>query len=135
MPQLDVTTFFSQFFWFCLSFITFYLFLLHYILPFIALNLKFRKEILGLLSNDVNKKKDDFSVFEIYDNSMWLVLNFFRSYALKVLNAINLWLFLNVEKTSYDFFFDANKKFLKVLTEKNLVQSVLNGKLRTFSSK
>ncbi len=57
MPQLDLMTFFTQFFWFSIGFSFFYIFLLHFVMPTIALNLKFRKKRLDILANDINKKK------------------------------------------------------------------------------
>ena len=52
MPQLDLMTFFTQFFWFSLGFSFFYILLLHFVMPVIALNLKFRKRRLDILAND-----------------------------------------------------------------------------------
>ena len=44
MPQLDIMTFFSQFFWFSFGFFIFYTLILHYILPLIFISLNFRKK-------------------------------------------------------------------------------------------
>ena len=68
MPQLDLMTFFTQFFWFSIGFSFFYIFLLHYVMPVIALNLKFRRKRLDILANDINKKKE--SVSDIFSDQI-----------------------------------------------------------------
>ena len=59
MPQLDLMTFFTQFFWFSLGFSFFYVFLLHSIMPSIALNLKLRKKKrINLKPEGTSQEKD-----------------------------------------------------------------------------
>ena len=87
MPQLDLMTFFTQFFWFSLGFSFFYVFLLHSIMPSIALNLKLRKKKLEFLANDINKKKESASnLLTTYDNILFKTLNISRIHILKISN-------------------------------------------------
>ena len=51
MPQLDITTYFSQFFWLVVFFGIFYLFLLRHILPRLARIYKYRFSLNSSLSN------------------------------------------------------------------------------------
>jgi len=135
MPQLDIMTFFTQFFWFSLSFVFFYLFLLHFILPLITINLKYRKKILQFLAVDINKKKESaFEAFDIYDNILFKTFNFFRVYMSKILIFINSWIIANVSMISVNFFVLANNKFLKTIVEKSLGLFILNYKLKTSSN-
>ena len=130
MPQLDLMTFFTQFFWFCLSFIVFYLLLLHYILPFLVLNLKFRKEMLKVLAYDINKKKENVSdIYGIYDNIIFTVLTFFRSYISKILKFSNLWIISNLVKVNLGLFLQVNTKLLKAVIEKKFIIYIINNKL------
>jgi hypothetical protein len=58
MPQLDLLTFFPQFFWCFICFFGFFLYFSYYIIPQIATILKFRKKKLIALANEINQKKD-----------------------------------------------------------------------------
>jgi hypothetical protein len=128
MPQLDTTTFFTQFFWFSLSFIFFYLFLLYYILPLVALNLKFRKELLMLYMNDI-KDKSSPSIFSIFDCILCKILYFLRLYVNELLKLSYLWIMSNLMQCNIDFFFKANSCLLKVVVRKNLNLIILIDKI------
>ena len=135
MPQLDIMTFFTQFFWFSLNFVFFYLFLLHFILPLVTINLKYRKKFFKFLAVDINKKKENaFDVFNTYDNVLFKTFNSFRTYMSKILIFVNSWVVINLSRVIIDFFVLANNKFLKTIVEKSLSLSVLNFKLRTSSN-
>lgn len=131
MPQLDLMAFFTQFFWFSLSFIFYYLLLLHYILPFIVLNLKFRKEILKFLEIDINKKKNNtLNNYEVYDNLLYKTLSFFRLYLFILLKFTNSWISVNLIKSNIDFLIQANSKFLKAIVKKDYILCILDNKLK-----
>lgn len=69
MPQLDLLTFFPQFFWSFIFFISFFFYFSYCIIPSIATPLKLRKQKLITLADEINKKKDDSSHLLIeYDN-------------------------------------------------------------------
>jgi len=127
MPQLDVMTFFSQFFWFSLMFSCFYLFLAYYILPIISLNLKLRKRLLDIFAKDINNKKFSMSnLLFTYDNTLLKVLTFFRLYIVKVLFFSDSWLLLNLSKISLSFFSSSNVNYVTTISEKNFTPFVLN---------
>ena len=131
MPQLDLMTFFTQFFWFSLGFSFFYILLLHFVMPVIALNLKFRKRRLDILANDINKKKEGaLSLLTTYDNILSKTLNFSRLYVIKTINYGNSW----VQKTSFEInsvhFLQSNIFYIKSIGVKSLNFVVLESGLK-----
>jgi hypothetical protein len=134
MPQLDLMTFFTQFFWFSLGFSFFYIFLLHYIMPSISLNLKLRKKKLELLANDINKKKESASdLLTTYDSILSKTLNFSRSYLLKVTNYGNIWVSNSITSINSNNFANANNDYIKIIGEKNFNFVVLESVLKSSS--
>jgi len=134
MPQLDLMTFFTQFFWFSLGFSFFYIFLLRYIMPSISLNLKLRKKKLELLANDINKKKESASdLLTTYDNILSKTLNFSRNYLLKVTNYGNVWVSNSITSINSNNFVNANNDYIKIIGEKNFNFVVLESVLKSSS--
>jgi len=134
MPQLDLMTFFTQFFWFSLGFSFFYIFLLHFIMPSISLNLKLRKKKLELLANDINKKKESASdLLTTYDNILSKTLNFSRNYLLKITNYGNTWVSSSISNINSNNFVNANNDYIKIIGEKNFNFVVLESVLKSSS--
>jgi hypothetical protein len=134
MPQLDLMTFFTQFFWFSLGFSFFYIFLLHFIMPSISLNLKLRKKKLELLANDINKKKESASdLLTTYDNILSKTLNFSRNYLLKITNYGNTWVSSSISNINSSNFVNANNDYIKIIGEKNFNFVVLESVLKSSS--
>jgi len=132
MPQLDLMTFFTQFFWFSLGFSFFYIFLLHYIMPSISLNLKLRKKKLELLANDINKKKESASdLLTTYDSILSKTLNFSRNYLLKITNYGNTWVSNSITNVNSSNFVNANNDYIKIIGEKNFNFVVLESVLKS----
>ena len=131
MPQLDLMTFFTQFFWFSIGFSLFYIFLLHFVTPAIVLNLKFRKKRLNILANDINKKKEGaISLLTTYDNILSKVLNFSRLYVAKTVQFGNSW----VQKTAFEanssHFLQPNTRYIKNVSVKGLNFVILESNLK-----
>ena len=134
MPQLDLMTFFTQFFWFSLGFSFFYIFLLHFIMPSISLNLKLRKKKLELFANDINKKKESASdLLTTYDNILSKTLNFSRNYLLKITNYGNTWVSSSISNINSSNFVNANNDYIKIIGEKNFNFVVLESVLKSSS--
>ena len=134
MPQLDLMTFFTQFFWFSLGFSFFYIFLLHFIMPSISLNLKLRKKKLELLVNDINKKKESASdLLTTYDSILSKTLNFSRNYLLKITNYGNTWVSSSISNINSSNFVNANNDYIKIIGEKNFNFVVLESVLKSSS--
>lgn len=132
MPQLDLMTFFTQFFWFSLGFSFFYIFLLHFIMPSISLNLKLRRKKLELLANDINKKKESASdLLTTYDNILSKTLNFSRNYLLKITNHGNVWVSSSIANVNSSNFVSANNDYIKIIGEKNFNFVVLESVLKS----
>jgi hypothetical protein len=131
MPQLDLMTFFTQFFWFSLGFSFFYVFLLHFITPAISLNLKFRKKRLSILANDINKKKEGaLSLLTTYDHVLLKVLSFSRLYVVKIVQFGNSWVQKTVSETNSSHFLQANTRYIKDISIKGLNFVVLESNLK-----
>ena len=131
MPQLDLMTFFTQFFWFSLGFSFFYVFLLHSIMPSIALNLKLRKKKLEFLANDINKKKESASnLLTTYDNILFKTLSISRSHILKISNYGNTWIPNNLLKMNSTNLIESNNNYIKTIGEKSLNFTVFESILK-----
>jgi len=132
MPQLDLMTFFTQFFWFSLGFSFFYISLLHYIMPSISVNLKLRKKKLDLLAIDINKKKESASnLLTTYDNILLSTLNFSRNYLLKFTNYGSNWISNSANDVNLNDFVNANNTYVKIIGEKNFNLIVLESTLKS----
>lgn len=132
MPQLDLMTFFTQFFWFSLSFSFFYIVLIHFIIPSISLNLKYRKKKLEFLALDISKRKQNvFSLLTTYDNIMYKTFNFSRNCFGKIFTYSETWLCKSIQDLNYQKdFTQANTCYLKAFGEKNFRFLVLNVSLK-----
>lgn len=64
MPQLDTLTYFSQFFWFIIIFLSLYIILSNDIIPIIATNLKTRNKIVksGSFTSSITNNKIEMEV-------------------------------------------------------------------------
>lgn len=131
MPQLDLMAFFTQFFWFSIGFSFFYIFLLHYVMPVIALNLKFRRKRLDILANDINKKKEGaMSLLTTYDNVLLKTLNFSRLYVTKTVNYGNSWVQKTTNEINSSHFLQSNTFYIKSIVGKSLNFVVLESILK-----
>jgi len=131
MPQLDLMTFFTQFFWFSIGFSFFYIFLLHFVMPTIALNFKFRKKRLDILANDINKKKEGaLSLLTTYDNVLLKALNFSRLYVTKTINHGNSWVLKTAAGINSVHFLQPNTFYIKTIGVRGLNFVVLESGLK-----
>lgn len=120
MPQLDLMTFFTQFFWFSIGFSFFYIFLLHYIMPAIALTLKFRKKKIELLAIDINNKKESASsLLTTYDTVLSKSLVFSRNFIIKVGNYGNSWLNSSMSDINLVNLAKVNQSYIRTVSEKD----------------
>ena len=134
MPQLDLMTFFTQFFWFSIGFSFFYIALLHYVMPVIALNLKFRRKRLDILANDINKKKEGaLSLLTTYDNVLLKTLNFSRLYVTKTVNYGNSWVQKTISEINSSHFLQPNTFYIKSIVARSLNFVVLESSLKVSS--
>lgn len=130
MPQLDLMSFFTQFFWFSLAFSLFYIIMLHYILPSIVLSLKFRKKVLEHLATNIDIKKRNVSdILIIYDTVLQRAFRFSRLYINKVIVFCNMWILSISLKINNSCFMLANSFFTRMIIEKTFCVTILNNKL------
>jgi hypothetical protein len=127
MPQLDLMTFSTQFFWFSLCFSTFYIIILHFVLSPLALILKYRKKKLNILANTINKKKQGASLLlNTYDYVLLKTFNFSKLYLLKIINYAASWLAITIVNTNAFVFLVPNKIYISTITNKNLYLILFN---------
>lgn len=130
MPQLDLMSFFTQFFWFSLAFPFFYIIMLHHILPSVVLSLKFRKKVLEHLVTNINiKKRSVLDILTIYDTVLQKAFRFFRLYINKVIVFCNVWIFSISLKVNNSCFILANSFLTRMIIEKTFCVTILNNKL------
>lgn len=134
MPQLDLMTYSTQFFWFSLGFSFFYICLLHFVMPSIAFNLKFRKRKLDMLAGNINKKRDSVpGVLDSYDSILIKTLLVSRNYVSKITNYGTSWVSLNTTKANLNNFTKANKAYMKTVGERNFSFILLDTNLKSSS--
>lgn len=130
MPQLDLMSFFTQFFWFSLAFSLFYIIMLHYILPSIVLSLKFRKKVLEHLATNIDIKKRNVSdILITYDTVLQKAFRFSRLYINKVIVFCNVWILSISLKVNNSCFMLVNSFFTRMVIEKTFCVTILNNKL------
>lgn len=120
MPQLDKVTFFSQYFWLLIFFLTFYFFVLKIVLPTVVTIFKLRKKKLEAMVNDIETlKKEESSILSNYDS---VLIDSFAS-SKEIFNSAvvksNKWIdesARNINKTSL---LDVNKKYLNAINDIN----------------
>nr|AGH24418.1 ATP synthase F0 subunit 8 [Reclinomonas americana ATCC 50284] len=120
MPQLDKVTFFSQYFWLLIFFLTFYFFVLKIVLPTVVTIFKLRKKKLEAMVNDIETlKKEESSILANYDSvlidSFASSKDIFNSAVVKS----NKWIddsARNINKTSL---LDVNQKYLNAINDIN----------------
>jgi hypothetical protein len=110
MPQLDSMHFFSQFFWFSIGFFVLYTFMLHNIVPAIAMNLKFRQKKIKVLAISINENKHDvLNRFKTYDLFISRLFRFFKMYSLQTVSVGLGWLSIYTKIFNNRDFFYINK--------------------------
>lgn len=133
MPQLDIMSFFTQFFWFSIVFSFFYVFLLHYILPLTVISLKFRKRILKASNGVINEdKKYILGIFAEYDIILQKTLGLFRSYINNVLDFSKAWILSTLLKVNFDSLLVSNSFFLKILVGREFYSTIFIKELEDF---
>ena len=135
MPQLDLMSFFTQFFWFSLAFSLFYIIMLHYILPSVVLSLKFRKKVLEYLATNIDIKKRNVSdILITYDTVLQKAFRFSRLYINKVIVFCNVWILSISLRVNNSCFILVNSFFTRMIIEKTFCVTILNNKLNIILS-
>jgi len=135
MPQLDLMSFFTQFFWFSLAFSLFYIIMLLYILPSIVLSLKFRKKVLEYLATNIDIKKRNVSdILITYDTVLQKAFRFSRLYINKVIVFCNVWILSISLRVNNSCFILVNSFFTRMIIEKTFCVTILNNKLNIILS-
>lgn len=120
MPQLDKVTFFSQYFWLVLFFLSFYFFVLKAVLPTIVTIFKVRKKTLELIVSDVETlKQEESTVLSNYDAVLVDSFNTSRNIFNDLTLNSNLWIENSSKNINKTTLFDVNTKYLNTINEIN----------------
>jgi len=119
MPQLDLLTFFPQFFWCFVCFFGFFLYFSYYIIPQIATILKFRKKKLIALANEINQKKDGSSnLLTEYDKIVHESFHEIKSLLDNLVVVGNTWVSTNLVKLNTTTLLLVTQRLLKIVLKK-----------------
>ena len=133
MPQLDKVTFFSQYFWLVIFFLSFYFFVLKVVLPTIVTIIKVRKKKLEAMASEVaDLKKEESTILSNYDAVLIESFNSSREMFNHVVTSSNVWLenssrtinktaFLNINSQYLSTINDINKEYLAFNNLNNLI--------------
>lgn len=120
MPQLDKVTFFSQYFWLVIFFLTFYFFVLKVALPTIVTIFKVRKRKIQLMAAEVtNLKKEESSILSNYDAVLIDSFNTSREVFNTVISTSNAWIQDSSRKINKTDLLDVNEKYLNTINDIN----------------
>jgi hypothetical protein len=108
MPQLDSLTYFTQFFWFIIIFITFYIILSNIILPTIATILKVRN-LLKSNKNLLDNVHKDNNILEIISNSN---LNLMHNFINNLSSGTKIWYNNIIESINKKDLYNVNKEYI-----------------------
>jgi hypothetical protein len=116
MPQLDLMHFFSQFFWFSIGFFVLYAFVLHNIIPAIAMNLKFRQKKIYVLATNINENKyGSLHLFKTYDSFIIRLFRFMKIFSLQIVFIGFDWLSIYTKIINNHAFFYINKLLILIV--------------------
>ncbi len=122
MPQLDKVTFLSQFFWLCLSFITFYFLILKNFLPKMSRILKFRRkkiqEGLTFLTSENN------AVLKQYDSLIAQSLNRSKNFFNVNIDHTLVWVQSLIYDLNWRSFAHENSDYLQSLGQASLFEYI-----------
>lgn len=120
MPQLDKVTFFSQYLWLVIFFLTFYFFVLKIALPTIVTIFKVRKRKIQLMAAEVtNLKKEESSILSNYDAVLIDSFHTSREVFNSVIATSNAWIQESSRKINKTDLLEVNEKYLNTINEIN----------------
>ncbi len=121
MPQLDQVTFFSQYFWLCFFFFTFYLFLYKHFLPKMSRILKYRKRKVELSQQGMSTmEQENEKAGSSYQTLLFSGLSHSASLFDGSLRQVDSWLSQVVTKSNRSQLSSTNKNYIYSLGEKAL---------------
>ncbi len=121
MPQLDQVTFFSQYFWLCFFFFTFYLFLYKHFLPKMSRILKYRKRKVELSQEGMSTmEQENIKVGSSYQTLLFSGFSHSASLFDGSLKQVDSWLSQVVDKSNHTQLDTTNRNYIYSLGEKAL---------------
>jgi F0F1-type ATP synthase membrane subunit b/b' len=120
MPQLDKVSFFSQYLWLVIFFLTFYFFVLKIALPTIVTIFKVRRRKIQLMAAEViHLKKEESSILSNYDAVLIDSFNTSRDIFNSVIIASNNWIHDSSRQINKTELLDVNERYLQTINDIN----------------
>lgn len=120
MPQLDKVSFFSQYLWLVIFFLTFYFFVLKIALPTIVTIFKVRRRKIQLMAAEViHLKKEESSILSNYDAVLIDSFNTSRDIFNSVITASNNWIHDSSRQINKTELLDVNERYLQTINDIN----------------
>jgi F-type H+-transporting ATPase subunit b len=120
MPQLDKVTYFSQFFWLLVFFLSFYVICLKIILPSISTVLKIRTKKIDSMSSEMNVlKEEQNSILSTYDTVLLQSFSESRKALQTVISQSNDWMVSSIRNVNSTSFANANHSYLSTINDIN----------------
>nr|YP_007890777.1 ATP synthase F0 subunit 8 [Seculamonas ecuadoriensis]AGH24472.1 ATP synthase F0 subunit 8 [Seculamonas ecuadoriensis] len=120
MPQLDKVTYFSQFFWLLVFFLSFYVICLKIILPSISTILKIRTKKIDSMSSEMNVlKEEQNSILSTYDTVLLQSFSESRKALQTVISQSNDWMVSSIRNVNSTSFANANHSYLSTINDIN----------------
>lgn len=120
MPQLDKVTFFSQYLWLVIFFLSFYFFVLKVVLPTIVTIFKVRKRKLEEIATDVvTLRQEESSILSNYDAVLIESFNSSRDIFSSVISHSNAWIDSSARAINKTALLDVNTKYLNTINDIN----------------
>jgi hypothetical protein len=136
MPQLDQVTYFSQFFWLCIFYFTFYVFVVKLYLPKISRILKLRSKKMNKDSN-ISHSEESTEINSLSDYETILLTGIKESRDFLAQNLEGT--LKNVEqlnqKINQNILRNANEEYLQSISNLNITSNILQNDLSLFSKK
>lgn len=129
MPQLDHVSYFSQFFWVSILFLSFYVILVRSLLPRVATVLKLRKKLTMNGSSEASGQKFT-SVANSYENVLSESIKETNALLSNVSRNSSEWVKSTIEKIASQNLGESNSRYLEsiadILSKKYIIQSLLS---------
>lgn len=130
MPQLDHVSYFSQFFWVSILFLTFYIILVTSLLPKVATILKIRKKLTIVSDGGVTSSMQDQVQSSSYENVLASGVKETKNILADVSSRSAEWVRSTSNQLSSSNLSDSHTKYVEsiadILSKKYVIQSLLN---------
>lgn len=130
MPQLDSTTFFSQFFWVAIFFLGFYLYWLRNILPTLSALLKMRQKRIDWCTKKISDfEKEGNQIQDAYENLWFTSLKKSREVYLNTFQTSSKWLQTTINEVNKTTFLPIHETYIQTMSEMYAEENLITNQL------